>query len=95
MGQLAPYSTAIGKLTASASWPIPQLVQRIQDHYQKSRKQYQLILEREDMEMIDSVQARVAHLDQEVQDLIKCCNNETEAIEVEFDDVPHDSIIIA
>ena len=39
------------------------------------------------MEMINSVHTRVTHLDQEVQNLINCCNNEKEVIEVEFDDV--------
>jgi hypothetical protein len=37
--------------------------------------------------MINSVQARVTRLDQEVQNLINCRNSEKEVIEVEFDDV--------
>jgi hypothetical protein len=54
-GQLAPYSTAIAKSTASASLPLPEWVKRIQDHYQQSKKQYQVIADQADMEMINSV----------------------------------------
>jgi protein-tyrosine phosphatase len=50
------------------------------------KKQYQAIADQGGMEMIDSVQARVTRLDQEVQNLINCCNNEKEVIEVQFDD---------
>jgi hypothetical protein len=90
VGRLVPYSTAIGKSTASASRPLPDWVQRIQDHYQQSKKQYHRIPDQGDMEMIDSMQARVTHLDQEVQNLINCCNSEKAVIEVEFDDVRRD-----
>jgi hypothetical protein len=45
--------------------------------------------------MIDSVQARVIRPDQEVQNLINCCNSEKEVIEVEFDQVQQDSNIFA
>jgi hypothetical protein len=45
--------------------------------------------------MIDSVQARVTCQNQEVQNLINCCNSEKEVIEVEFDDVQRDYQIFA
>jgi hypothetical protein len=46
--------------------------------------------------MIDSVQARVTRLDQEVQNLINCCNSEKEVIEVKFEfDVRRDCNILA
>jgi transcription initiation factor TFIID subunit TAF12 len=45
--------------------------------------------------MIDSVQARVIRLDQEVLNLINCFNSEKEVIEVEFDDVRRDCEIFA
>jgi light-regulated signal transduction histidine kinase (bacteriophytochrome) len=66
---------AIAKFTASASQPLPQWVKRIQDHCQQLKKQYQAIADQADMKMIDSVQARVTRLDQEVQHLINCCNS--------------------
>jgi hypothetical protein len=86
-GQLAPYSTAIAKTTTSAQRPLPQCVQRIQDHYQQSWRKFQAIADQGDTEMIDSKQARVTRLDQEVRNLINCCNNEKKVIEVEFDDI--------
>ena len=49
----------------------------------------------EDTEMTDSVQTRVSRLDQEIQNLIDCCNSEKEVIEVEFDDVRRDCEIFA
>jgi light-regulated signal transduction histidine kinase (bacteriophytochrome) len=88
-------STAVAKSTASASRPLPEWVQRIQTHYQQLKQQYQKISEGEDMEMIDSVQARVSRLDQAVQHLINCCNSEKEVIEIEFDDVRRDCEIFA
>jgi hypothetical protein len=45
--------------------------------------------------MIDSVQEQVTHLDQEVQNLIDCCNSMKEVIEVKFDDVRRDCEIFA
>src|SRR6202158_3176919 len=94
-GRLAPVSTAITKTTAPTSRPLPEWVQRIQAHYQQSRQQYLQIDKGEDTEMIDSVQARVSRLDQEVQNLINCCNSEKEEIEIEFDDVRKDCEIFA
>jgi hypothetical protein len=70
-------------------------VKRIRDHYQQSKQQYQAIADQEDTEMIDRVQVRVAHLDKEIQNLIDCCNNGKEVIEIEFDDVRRDCIIFA
>ena len=95
MGRLAPVSTAVSKQTAPVSRPLPEWVQCIQTHYEQSKRQYQQIAPEEDTEMIHSVQARVAHLDQEVENLIDCCNNEKEVIEVEFDDVRRDCEIFA
>ena len=93
--QLALYSTALAKSTTSVSRPLPEWVKRIQDHYQQSKRQYQETADQADTEMIDSVQARVSRLDQEVQHLINCCNSEKEVIEVEFDDVRRDCEIFA
>jgi hypothetical protein len=45
--------------------------------------------------MIDSVEVRVTCLDQAVQNLIYCCNNEKEVIEVKFDNVRRDCKIFA
>jgi hypothetical protein len=45
--------------------------------------------------MIDCVQVRVTRLDQEVQNLINCCNSEKEVIEVEFNDIRRDYQIFA
>jgi gas vesicle protein len=85
----------MAKSTATASRPLPGSVQRIQDHYQQSKKQYQAIAYQEDTEMIDSVQAQVTRLDQEVQKLIDCCNSKKEVIVVEIDDIPRDCEIFA
>ena len=94
-GRLAPVSTAITKSTASASRPLPDWVQKIQNHYQQTRQRYQAMISEEDTEMTDSVQTRVSRLDQEIQNLINCCNNEREVIEIEFDDVKRDCEIFA
>jgi hypothetical protein len=40
--------------------------------------------------MIDSIQARLSRLNQDVQNLINWCNSEKEVIEVEFDVVRRD-----
>jgi hypothetical protein len=82
-------------MTTSASRPLPEWVHRIQDQYQPSQRQYQAIANQGETETIDSVQAQVTRLDQEVQNLINCCNNEKEVIEVESDDVRQDSEIFA
>jgi hypothetical protein len=67
----------------------------IQDHYQQLRKQYQAIADQGDMDMIDSMQAPVTHLDQQVQNLINCCNSKKEVIKVEFDNMQRDCEIFA
>ena len=45
--------------------------------------------------MMDSVQASGTQLDQEIQNLINCCNSGREVIEIEFDDVRTDCEIFA
>jgi hypothetical protein len=45
--------------------------------------------------MTDSIQARVARIDQELQHLVEYCNSGKGAIEEEFDDVRRDCQIFA
>jgi hypothetical protein len=42
------------------------------------RQQYKRMIREEDTEMIDSIQARISRLDQEVQNLINRCNSKRE-----------------
>jgi predicted PurR-regulated permease PerM len=76
--QLAPVSTAVSKSTSTAFRPLPEWVQRVQAHYQQLRQQYKRMIREEDTEMIDSIQARISRLDQEVQNLINRCNSKRE-----------------
>ena len=93
--RLAAVSTAISKPTSAASKPLPEWVKKIQEQYQRSKQQYQQLTADEDTEMTDSVQTRVDRIDQEIQNLVNCCNSEKRVIEEEFDDVRRDCEIFA